>query len=152
MAAEAADWLTRPIRTQRHLPKSVVHIVEMALLHLASIVHDPQVSPTQRQMAICLLLTAPRWLWPESAKPPNGRLPAQARPRLIRSRAELVMQNRWAELAPLLLPSEAPPLVTSTTPTPQQPGLITGLSAHKLMQAARHGGSFLVSAWLPPLS
>ena len=55
------------------------------------------------------------------------------------------MQNRWDEIAELLLSSDDSGLPSSPDPSPQRPGLVTGPSAHKLMQAAKHGR--LSSAW-----
>ena len=55
------------------------------------------------------------------------------------------MQNRWDELAALLLPTGDFSLPSWPFPSPQRPGLVTGPSAHKLMQAAKHGR--LSSAW-----
>ena len=109
------------------------------------LLHYAQVSPSQRQMAICLPLSAPRSLWPEPPRPASGRVPPQARPQLVRQRAELVMQNRWDKLATLLLPTDAPSLPSSPLPSPQRLGLVTGPSAHKLMQAAKHWR--LSAAW-----
>ena len=137
--------MRRPVRSQRNLPKSSLHIVETVFLRLASILHDPAVCASQRQMALALLLTAPRWLWPEPDKPLSGRLPPHARPHLIRHRAELVLQNRWEELAGFTFQCPPEPAAAESIATPQRPGLIAGASAHRLLLAAQHGR--LTSAW-----
>ena len=64
-SATAPQCLRRPVRCQRHLPRSSTHLIENVFLHLARMLHDPTASPLQRQTALLLLLLAPRWLWLE---------------------------------------------------------------------------------------
>ena len=111
----------------------------MALLRLATLVHDPAVAVSQRQMAICLITSAPRWLWPEPVRPPSDRLPPQARPHIARERCAMVMQNRWDDIGALLFDAASPSALPDSPPAPIRPGLVAGPIAHRISESARHG-------------
>ena len=104
-------------------------------------------------MVLGLLLTAPRWLWPDPSRPQGGRLNSQARPRLIRERSALVITGDWEALAALVLgglaalvfTSESPDCHASAPAGSHRPGLITAVTAGQIARAAEQGR--LSAAW-----
>ena len=144
LPAQASAFLTGQILTQRRLPPSCLHGVTRGLADLHAIAIDAQYGAAQQQLAAILLLTAPRWLWPEPPTPAQGNLPPQARPRLIQARLLLLHQGEWAELLAHLTTSAALPSRNRGGP-PTRPGLLDGRACRGLVQAADTGRTH--AAW-----
>ena len=136
--AQASDFLVAHVPTQRRLPPSCVHGIAQGLARLQRIATDAHFGATQQRLAVLLLLTAPRWLWPEPPKPAEGHRPANARPKLIQERLTLLRHGQWDTLLTFMhRPSGAPP--PTYDGQPRQPGTLSDRDCRYLVQAAEQG-------------
>ena len=74
-------WLGRAIATQRHLPKTSRDLVDAVCHRLLLLIGEPSVTAAQRRVLVSLVLTMPRWLWPEPFRTPGSHLHPHSRPR-----------------------------------------------------------------------
>ena len=135
-------WTTQNIRTQRHIPKSTHALVDQVCGHALRLLHDPLLQQEHRRVLLSLVLTMPRWLWPEPAYTGSALHP-HARPQLLKERAHLFLSNDWAALLTVLAPDQD--IVDEPAARPRAPGVLTDQDHRRLLQAAKQGR--LTSAW-----
>ena len=137
-------WLGRTIPTQRQLPKTSSELVDTVCHRLLLLMGEPTVTAAQRRVLVSLVLTMPRWLWPEPHRNPGSQLHPHSRPRLLQERAQLLLQSDWDSLMASLQPDGLPPDDPPDVP-PRQPGLLTDEDCKRLLRAGKQGR--IATAW-----
>ena len=105
---------------------------------------EPSVTAAQRRVLVSLVLTMPRWLWPEPHRNSGSQLHPHSRPRLLQERAQLLLQSEWDSLLASLQPDGSSPENPPAVP-PRQPGLLTDKDCKRLLRAGRQGR--VATAW-----
>ena len=135
-------WLGQASPTKRTMPKSTLTNADQVCGHILRLLHDPALSETHRRVLLALALTMPRWLWPEPGKK-GQHLPPNARPQLMKERANAFLSNDW----PLLIHeiSHDTAFLDPPASPERSPGVLTEADHRRLLHVARQGR--LTAAW-----
>ena len=128
------------VKTQRRVPSSMQTHIADVLATLWSLSSDPMLHTCQRQLCRLMVITAPRWGWPEPTRPASGRLLPHSRPKVIKERLSLLQSGHWQQLWDLAIPDDIVPAedAMSTANPPEPPGLISQSRLHPFKRATAH--------------
>ena len=91
------EFLGCQVISQRTLPASVKAQVTNVLTELWKIGEDLTNHSDIRRASRVMWITAPRWAWPETTRPPGGRLTPHARPNLVKAQLTSFLQGHWRQ-------------------------------------------------------